>query len=304
MRIIVALGGNALAKRGEPITVGTQRANVESAVRAIGSLVQGNDLIITHGNGPQVGLLALQGAAYDKAAPYPLDVLGAETEGMIGYLLEQELVSHLPSGRSVATLLTMVEVDSNDPAFKMPTKFIGPVYEQSDAQDLEKAKGWQFASDGPRMRRVVPSPEPLRIVEIEPIRWLLERHAIVIAVGGGGVPVIREGDTPSRLVGVEAVVDKDLATELLAREIGADLLLLLTDVDAVYLDWGKPTQRPLRHVAPGTLKPDDFSAGSMRPKVEAACRFVAHAGKPAMIGALDDLPALLRGDRGTRFDVA
>src|SRR5215469_14644714 len=238
MRILVALGGNALLRRGEPMTADAQRANVRVAAEALAAIHSGNELVITHGNGPQVGLLALQGAAYDPNQLYPLDVLGAETEGMIGYMIEQELGNLLPFEVPFATMLTMVEVDPNDPGFADPSKFIGPVYSAEDAERLKAEKGWAMKQDGDKWRRVVPSPQPKQIFEVRPIRWLLEKGAIVIAAGGGGIPTIYE---PGRkLRGIEAVIDKDLCSELLARELGADLFIMATDADAVFENWGKP----------------------------------------------------------------
>ena len=212
-----------------------------------------HDLVVGHGNGPQVGLLALQGAAFTEVETYPLDVLDAETEGMIGYMIEQELGNLLPFERPFATLLTMIEVDPKDPAFQNPTKFIGPVYAKDDADRLAAAKGWVFKADGDKWRRVVASPEPKRIFELRPMKWLLEKHTIVIAAGGGGIPTAYDPNAERKLVGIECVIDKDLATELLARELGADLYVMLTDADAVYVDWGKPTQRAIRRAAPDAL---------------------------------------------------
>src|ERR671913_720716 len=234
MRILVALGGNALLKRGEAMTAENQRRNVRIACEALAPIAKEHQLLIGHGNGPQVGLLSLQQTAYGKVDPYPFDVLGAETEGMIGYMIEQELGNLLPFERPFATLLTMIEVDPEDPAFKDPTKFIGPVYDKADADRLAAEKGWTFKQDGDKWRRVVPSPMPKRIFELRPIKWLLEHGTVVIAAGGGGIPTMYEPGKERHLVGVECVIDKDLATELLARELGADLFAVLTDVDAVY----------------------------------------------------------------------
>jgi len=299
MRVVVALGGNALLKRGEPMTSDVQRANIRVAAQALVPLVKDNQLVITHGNGPQVGLLALQGAAYKPDEAYPLDVLGAETEGMIGYMIEQELGNLLPYEVPFATLLTMVEVDPNDPGFANPTKFVGPVYEKPDADRIAKEKGWVFKADGAKWRRVVASPLPQHIFEIRPVRWLLEHGAIVICAGGGGIPTMYEKGANRKLVGVEAVIDKDLCSELLARELDADLFVMLTDADAVYVDWGKPTQKAIRSSSPLALAGIEFAAGSMGPKVQAACRFAAATGHRAAIGALADLSRIIAGEAGT-----
>jgi len=299
MRIVVALGGNALLKRGEPMTAEAQRANVRIAAQALAPVAAHNELVITHGNGPQVGLLALQGAAYKPDEAYPLDVLGAQTEGSIGYMIEQELGNLLPVEVPLATLLTMVEVDADDPGFADPTKFVGPVYEKAGADHLAKDKGWVFKQDGDKWRRVVPSPVPKRIFEIRPVKWLLERGTIVICAGGGGIPTMYQAGADRQLVGVEAVIDKDLCSELLARELDADLLVMLTDADAVYVDWGKPTQRAIQRSTPAALRQMSFPAGSMGPKVEAACRFAEMTGKHAAIGALADLSRIIAGEAGT-----
>jgi carbamate kinase len=299
MRVVVALGGNALLKRGEPMTAHVQRANIRIAAQALAPIAKEHQLVISHGNGPQVGLLALQGAAYKPEEAYPLDVLGAETEGMIGYIIEQELGNLLPFEVPFATVLTMVEVDANDPGFKNPTKFVGPVYEKAEADRIAAEKSWVFKQDGKKWRRVVPSPIPKRIFEIRPIKWLLERNTIVICAGGGGIPTMYEPGADRKLIGVEAVIDKDLCSELLARELDADLFVMLTDADAVYMDWGKPTQKAIRHTSPAALSGTQFAAGSMGPKVEAACRFAAATGKSAAIGALADLGKVLAGEAGT-----
>ena len=297
MRILVALGGNALLRRGEPMTAEAQRANVRIAAEALAAIHPGNELVVTHGNGPQVGLLALQGAAYDPNQIYPLDVLGAETEGMIGYMIEQELGNLLPFEVPFATVLTMVEVDREDPGFKNPTKFIGPVYAEAEARRLEGEKGWVMKKDGDKWRRVVASPVPKRIFEMRPIKWLLEKGAVVIAAGGGGIPTVYE---PGRkLRGIEAVIDKDLCSELLARELGADLFIMATDADAVFENWGKPNARAMRRASPEALTAYPFPAGSMGPKVDAARHFAEVTGKRAAIGALKDLPGIISGQAGT-----
>jgi carbamate kinase len=300
MRVVVALGGNALLRRGEPMTAEAQRGNVRRAAPALASVAGKHQLVLSHGNGPQVGLLALQAAAYTDVQAYPLDVLGAETEGMIGYVLEQELGNLLPVEVPFATILTMVEVDPSDPAFKDPTKFVGPVYDKSQADRLAADKGWVFKPDGDSWRRVVPSPEPRRIFEIRPIRWLLDKDVVVICAGGGGVPTMYLPDGRRTLVGVEAVIDKDLASQLLAREVGADLFVMATDVDGVYTGWGTASQRRLGRVTSGELRELPFAAGSMGPKVEAAIRFVEATGNRAAIGGLDEIEAIVDGDAGTQ----
>ena len=302
MRILVALGGNALLRRGEPMTAEAQRANVQIAATALAAIHPGNQLVITHGNGPQVGLLALQGAAYNPDEVYPLDVLGAQTEGMIGYMIEQELGNLLPFEVPFATILTMVEVDRDDPGFKNPTKFIGPIYSESDAERLKADKGWAMKKDGDKWRRVVASPQPKQIFEVRPIRWLLEQGTIVIAAGGGGIPTVYEPGR--RLRGIEAVIDKDLCSELLARQLDADVYIMATDADAVFLDWGKPAAKAFRRANPKAMRDFSFPAGSMGPKVDAACHFAEATGKAAAIGALKDLAAILRGEAGTTITSA
>jgi carbamate kinase len=300
MRIVVALGGNALLKRGEPMTADVQRENVRAAAHALAPLAADHELVLSHGNGPQVGLLALQAACYTAVEPYPLDVLDAQTEGMIGYMIEQELGNLLPFDVPFATILTMIEVYPGDPAFTNPTKFVGPLYAKTDADRIAREKGWTFNQDGDAWRRVVPSPRPKRIFEIRPIRWLLEQGTVVICAGGGGIPVMYLPDRDRTLTGVEAVIDKDFASALLARDIGADLFVMATDVQGVYLNWGTPDARLIRETTPGELKKYPFPAGSMGPKVEAACQFVEETGKRAAIGALADIQAIVSGDAGTQ----
>ena len=302
MRIVVALGGNALLRRGEPMTADNQRANIRVATEQIARIYPGNELVIAHGNGPQVGLLSLQAAAYTQVSPYPLDVLGAETEGMIGYIIEQELGNLLDFEVPFATLLTQVEVDANDPAFQNPTKPIGPVYSKAEAEKLAAEKGWAIAPDGDKYRRVVASPRPKRIFEIRPITWLLEKGSIVICAGGGGIPTMYGDD--GKLKGIEAVIDKDLCSSLLAGQLHADLLVIATDVNAAFIDFGKPTQKAIAQAHPDAMENLGFAAGSMGPKVQAACEFARQTGKTAVIGSLSDIEAIVQGTAGTRISTA
>jgi carbamate kinase len=302
VRVVVALGGNALLRRGEPLTAENQRANARIACKGLAPLALEHELVISHGNGPQVGLLALQGSAYTEVDPYPLDMLGAQTEGMIGYLIQQELGNELPFEKRLASLLTQIEVDRDDPAFGDPTKPIGPIYTEDESKKLAGEKGWVFKPDGDSFRRVVPSPLPRQIFGIEPIEWLLGQGAVVVCAGGGGIPVMYTDEAvPAgrRLVGVEAVIDKDLASALLAKDLRADALAIVTDVDAVYSGWGTPEQRAIRRATPEALAESEFAAGSMGPKVRAACQFVEETGGIAAIGSISDTPALLRGEAGT-----
>ncbi len=299
MRIVVALGGNALLKRGEPMTYDAQRTNVRIAAVALADLAQDHQIIIAHGNGPQVGLLALQAASYAPQTLWPLDVLGAETEGMIGYLIEQELMNALPAGSECATLLTRVEVDRADPAFDQPTKPIGPVYTADEAKQLRADHMWSMVAEAKGgLRRVVPSPLPQRILGLAAIKLLVEAGICVICAGGGGIPVIR-GDTGG-MEGVEAVIDKDRTAALLAQELHADALLMLTDVAAVMRDWGKPTEAAIRKITPDALDKMTFAVGSMGPKIAAASAFVRAGGQMAGIGTLADARAILEGRAGTR----
>jgi carbamate kinase len=303
MRMVIALGGNALLRRGERPSVEAQRRNLHPAMRDLAQLAAQHEIVLTHGNGPQVGLLALQ-AESGSDTPLPLDVLGAQTQGMIGYLIEDELRDHLEGAREVATLLTQVVVDVSDPAFSNPSKPIGPVWTESVARRIASERGWSIASDGEYWRRVVPSPEPRRILEIGAVRLLLEAGVVVICAGGGGVPVV--ADPSGGWHGVEAVVDKDLSAALLADQLDADSLLLLTDVDAVYRDWGTAHAQPIRVTTAAEMRSLSFAAGSMGPKVEAACRFVSGVRsdehippRVARIGALADAARLIAGDTGT-----
>jgi carbamate kinase len=302
VRIVIALGGNALLQRGQPMTAENQRANIRVAAECIAAITPGNEIVIAHGNGPQVGLLALQAAAYHDlahgVASYPLDILGAQTEAMIGYVIEQELGNLLPADQPLATLLTMIEVDRDDPAFTHPTKPIGPVYDRETAERLRSASGWAIAPDGDMFRRVVPSPKPKRIFEIQAIRSLVEQGTIVICAGGGGIPTMFNAD--GELRGVEAVIDKDLASALLAEQLAADLFVIATDVDGVYAGWGSAHPTKFGSVTPDELTALDLPAGSMGPKVHAACDFARNTGREAVIGALTDIVSLVDGTAGTR----
>lgn len=299
MLVVAALGGNALLRRGEPLTAEVQRANVRQAAGALAGIVRaGHRLVVTHGNGPQVGLLALQGAANGSDDAFPLDVLGAETEGMIGYMIEQELENALAHAQPVATLLTQVLVDRADPAFRNPTKFVGPVYDRAEAEARARAAGWAIAQDGDKWRRVVPSPRPVEIPDLRVLNLLLDQGVITICTGGGGIPVIRRDD--GSLIGIEAVIDKDAASALLARQLRADALLLLTDVEAVYRDFGTDAARPVSHLTPDEARALDAPAGSMGPKLAAAADFATSGGFSA-IGRLEDACALLADEAGTRI---
>ncbi len=298
MRIVIALGGNALLQRGQPMTAENQRANIRLAAERIASIAPGNEIVIAHGNGPQVGLLALQDLAYEEVDPYPLDVLGAETEAMIGYVIEQELGNLLPLEQPFATILTMIEVDADDPAFAHPTKPIGPVYDKATAERLAAEHDWSIAPDGDKYRRVVASPKPQRIFEIRPIRMLVEQGVIVICAGGGGIPTMYGPD--GKLLGVQAVIDKDLAAALLAEQLEADLLVIATDVDGVYTGWGTPQQARLGNVTVDQVVEMNLPAGSMGPKVAAACGFATQTKNEAVIGSLADIDRIVVGTAGTR----
>lgn len=299
MRIVVALGGNALLKRGEPMTAQAQHANVRIAAGALADLACDHQIIVAHGNGPQVGLMALRSAAYAPDNLWPLDILGAETEGMIGYLIEQELMNALPPGTDCATLLTRVEVDPNDPAFDEPTKPIGPVYTAAEAELARTEHRWTMVEEATGgLRRVVPSPLPVAIPGIAPIRLLVEAGVCVICAGGGGIPVVRGRD--GRMEGIEAVIDKDRTSALLAEALEADILLMLTDVEAVFRDWGAPGQEAIGRITPDALDAMTFPAGSMGPKIAAACDFVRAGGTMAGIGRLQDARAIVEGRAGTQ----
>lgn len=297
MRVVVALGGNALLQRGQTLNAENQRGNIRVAAIELAAVHAHHQLVIAHGNGPQVGLLALMDAAYAAVDPFPLDVLGAETVGMIGYMIEQELGNIIPVDDHIVTVLTQVLVDPQDPAFQHPSKPVGPVYEREGAERLRQEKGWSIAPDGKYFRRVVPSPLPQRIIEIEAIRMLVDHGIVVICAGGGGIPTAYDAD--GKLYGVEAVIDKDLASGLLARDLAADMLVMLTDVASLYENFGTPAQRAVQAAHPEALEKLNFAEGSMGPKVSAACQFARATGKPAAIGQLSDLGRILRGEAGT-----
>ena len=299
MKIVIALGGNALLKRGEPMTAENQRENVKTACAQIARVYDGNQLIITHGNGPQVGLLALQNNAYKEVPMYPLDVLGAETAGMIGYMIQQELSNTVPGSASIATVLTQIQVDPKDPAFQKPSKPVGPVYSKEEADKIAAEKGWTMAPDNDKYRRVVASPKPVNIFGLEPLKTLIDNKYIVVCGGGGGIPTWI--DDKGKQHGAEAVIDKDLATALLATLIDADLFVIATDVDGAYLDWGKPEQKRITLAAPDAALAFGFASGSMGPKIEAAANFAKATGKDAVIGALADIEQIVAGKAGTRI---
>lgn len=302
MRLVIALGGNALLKRGEPLSAEVQRRNIRLAAAALAPVIRTHSVIVTHGNGPQVGLLALQAAALASVPSYPLDILGAESEGMIGYLLEQELSNMLGEDIPVATLLTQIEVDPRDPGFRNPTKPIGPLYSPDEADTVKRRFGWQMAKDGQKLRRVVASPAPVALLERKTIEILIAAKVTVICAGGGGIPVVR--DHNGALIGVEAVIDKDWASELTARLMQADGLIMLTDVTAVQLDYGTPGARSIRRAHPGALSTLSFEAGSMGPKVQAGCAFATRTGGFAAIGALTELSRILSGEAGTHISAS
>ena len=298
MRLVVALGGNALLRRGEVLSAEAQRRNMRAVAEVLARACGPHETAIVHGNGPQVGLLALEAQAYSRATPTPLDVLGAESQGMIGYVVAQEL-RNAAGGREVAVLLTQAVVDPADPAFASPTKPIGPVYPAAERQAL-RTRGWSLALDGDGIRRVVASPPPLEIVELATIEKLVASGILLVCAGGGGVPVRRS--TAGDLEGVEAVVDKDLSAALLAMRLGADRLVILTDVDGVYEEWGTAKARRIDRAKPSVLRALDLPAGSMAPKVVAACQFVESTGRPAAIGALHEAEAVIAGGAGTQLE--
>src|SRR5215467_11558122 len=305
---VLALGGNAILQRGEKGTFDQQYRNVQATMSQVADLlVEGLQVVITHGNGPQVGATLLQQDLAKRATPaLPLHACGAETQGFLGYIIQQSLKSELAQrgeDREVATILTQVEVDRNDPAFLTPTKPIGPFYSASEKSELEKAgKGWTFVEDSGRgYRRVVPSPDPKTVVEASTIRGMVQKGIVVIACGGGGIPVTKSG--PSRY-GVDAVIDKDLASERLATAIGAARLAILTDVQGVFVNYGKKEQELLSELNSDELtdyaRIGHFAVGSMRPKVEAVIRFLKNGGSSAVIGYLGSLREAFEGRAGTR----
>lgn len=297
MRVVVALGGNALLQRGQALSAENQRENIRIAAEQLAAIHENHELIIAHGNGPQVGLAALMDAAYTDVDPYPLDVLGAKTVGMIGYIIEQELGNIIPFEDHIVTVLTQIVVDPADPAFKQPTKPVGPVYSQEEAEKLEEKEGWTMAPDGEYFRKVVPSPLPQRIIEISAIRTLVDNGYVVICAGGGGIPVAY--DKNRKLFGVEAVIDKDLASGLLAKGLDAEMFVMLTDVANVFVDFGTENQRAIRAAHPDALEALDFATGSMGPKVLGACRFVRETGRLSAIGKLSELTDIMNGKAGT-----
>lgn len=301
MLLVIALGGNALLQRGEPLEAALQHRNVKHTAKTLAELALQHQLVICHGNGPQVGLLALQNEAYTKVNPYPLDVLDAETQGMIGYLIQNEL-GNLVAPKQVTTLLTQIVVDKNDSAFQKPAKPIGPVYTENEANKIAKERGWTVAPDGTHFRRVVPSPQPKEIVELQSIKTLLQAGNIVICGGGGGIPVIR--NEKNQLEGIEAVIDKDNTASLIAEKLGADRLIILTDVSAACIDFGTPKQRAIKAAPPALLEAMNFAKGSMGPKIYAAARFAKNTGKSATIGNLFEIHQMLEKKSGTHIDAS
>lgn len=294
-KIVIALGGNALLQRGEILSAENQQRSIQVFAEMASELARDYQLVIVHGNGPQVGLLALQNAAYKESPAWPLDILVAESQGMIGFAISQALASSTGNAR-VTTLMTRVEVDPQDGAFSTPGKYIGPVYQPDQQTELEERYGWQMKADGQYIRRVVPSPTPLKILDSDAICTLMDAGHMVICCGGGGIPVIAQGDGYQ---GTEAVIDKDLTAAVLAQSINADHLLILTDADAVYENWGTPQARALRHVTPEELAPFAAPDGAMGPKAAAVIQFVKQTGNTAFIGALKDAPQVLAGEKGT-----
>lgn len=294
-KLVIALGGNALLQRGEVLSAENQQRSIQVFAQRVATLARDYQLVIVHGNGPQVGLLALQNAAYTESPAWPLDILVAESQGMIGAAIAQALTQNVGNS-SVTTLMTRVEVDPQDEAFAAPGKYIGPVYQPDQQAELEQRYGWTMKADGQYIRRVVPSPMPQNILDSDAIRILVEAGHTVICCGGGGVPVVAQGEGYQ---GTEAVIDKDLTAAVLANAINADHLLILTDADAVYEHWGTPQARALRHVTTEELAPFAAPDGAMGPKAAAVIQFVKQTGRSAFIGALKDAPQILTGEKGT-----
>lgn len=299
MRILIALGGNALLKRGQTMAYETELANVKKASSQILSLCRNNEVIITHGNGPQVGLIALQQEAFNDVAPYPLDAMGAQSIGLIGYMIQKELTGLLGADSKIVSVLTQTEVLADDPAFDNPTKPVGPVYDKATAEQLVKEHGWTMAVDNDHYRRVVASPDPQCILGLSALKTLIESGHLVICCGGGGIPVYF--DAEGKLIGAEAVIDKDLASSLLASSLNTDLFIIATDVKGIYLNWSEAGQKLIRQTSPSFLRQKSFAEGSMGPKVQAVCRFVEKTGRTAVIGSLEDINDLAQGHAGTRI---
>lgn len=303
MLVLAALGGRTLLQHGEPLTPGQQRPHIRNLVTALSPVCTKYQMVIAYGNGPVRGLLALETAEYARVEVYSSEALAAQTEMAIGHMIQQELGNLLPLERPCATIGTTVEVDLDDPAFERPTTFIGPMYLREEAERVTQLKRWEFKPDGDKWRRVIASPQPKRIVELRPIRWLMEHGAVIIAAGGGGIPVMRENGTGRVLAAVDCAVDPDLAWGLLARELGADVFVMLTDVDAVYDGWGTPSQNAIRRASPDALATMSFAAATIGPKITAACRFATATGNRAAIGAAADLDRILAGTAGTTISV-
>ena len=300
MRLVIALGGNALLKRGEPLSAANQLRNMATAAEGLARVCAGNEVAIVHGNGPQVGLLALEAALYTDVPPYPFDILGAESQGMIGYIIAQSMRAAMPR-RDVVALITQTLVDANDPAFRHPTKPIGPIYTEAQVAALRTRCDWHFGLDGKHIRRVVASPEPLTIIEVDAIEHLVSAGVLTICTGGGGIPVTLDvmAAHEATVKGAEAVIDKDLGAAVLAIKLKADHLIILTDVDGIYADWGQPQQKLIRSIGVAELQSMKFAVGSMAPKVAAACRFVSETGEPVSIGNLQAAEAVMAGAAGT-----
>lgn len=293
--IVVAIGGNALLQRGELMSCQNQQKSISQTAISLAKLAKDYRLVVVHGNGPQVGLLSLQNDAYADCPSYPFDVLGAETQGMIGYLIQQGLNAAIKDSFTT-TVLTRIVVDPNDPAITNPTKFIGPVYTEQQAKILAEDNNWVIKPDGVHWRRVVPSPKPIEVLEIKAIKDLLAQDHLVICGGGGGAPVIEKDGAYQ---GFEAVIDKDMTAALIAEEVGADHLLILTDGDYVCLNWNQDDEQRLEQVTAKELSQYHFPAGSMGPKVDACCQFVENTGGIGHIGDLSKAFEIMREQTGT-----